>query len=578
MSRFRPPLYTLLFAMVLLVAGTLSPTEAQSPPTAPGSQPDTPPAMILPVAGTPGPDTWLFGQAYGNTVGSFNFGMDWYSAGQGLHFGIDFPMACGGELVAPADGEVMFVDNLSFGAGPHNLLIYHPELNVVSLFGHLLERANLQPGQPVVQGQVVGLSGDPDSTCNSRPHLHYEVRSPGYRTTYNPVPYIDANWNMLTTIGGYGYPFFQHDLQNPRRWVDLFDQPDVQFGGRMLNRYTVTWPPANADRSPGSAAPFRELEPLPADNMWQLRKIAPDGCCALFWWDASDPAALYVVDGVPGTRADVLRWDIDNRAPLQRVEPAPPTPTSPDGQLSITRNGNQSVVTVRATGEQFTVNTSGQPAAISPDNQRLLWQRTNGRFVPGGAQPPTTFWLSDLNGANARLVREQRGGSMTWLDGERLLVSLPTQDLQVRSLAVLNLTTGEEMPLGIFRTLRNLSISPGGDHVMFYLAFQDDPAQNGVYLLPTTQGPFPQPRRLDWFGAWRWRDAHTLYVLPFNPATDRHTLAYYDVRLGALQTLFTPEEGPFSVMNGIWDVNADGSRIVFQNADDEALWVLERIR
>lgn len=559
---------------VTLALALRGPLLAQEPPRTPT---DTP-ALILPVAGTPGPDTWLFGQAYGNTTGSYNFGMDWYSAGQGLHFGLDFPMPCGRELIAPADGEVMFVDNLSFGAGPHNLLIYHPEFNVVSLFGHLLQRAALQAGQPVVQGQVVGLSGDPDGTCNSRPHLHYELRAPGYGIAYNPVPYIDANWNMLTTIGGYGYPLFQHDLQNPRRWVSVFDQPDVQFGGRLLNRYTATWPPANSQRPPGSAAPLRALEPLPTDAEWQLRQIAPDGCCGLFWWDATDPTALYVVDGPPGSTASVLRWDYNTQTAHTTVEQAPPRHTSPDGTLEITQRNSATVVTEKATGQQFTVNTSGQLPSANPNNTRLLWETTNGRFVPGGAQPIITIWMSDINGENGRLVREQRGGAASWLDSDRLLLSVPTADLQVRSLSVLNVVTGEETPLGIFRTLRNLSIAPGGDSLLFYLAFQDDPANNGVYLLRTDAGPFPTPTRLDWFGAWRWRDAQTLYLLPFDPATDRHTLAYLDLRLGAQQTLFTPADGAFSVMNGVWEVNADGTRIVFQNADDRALWMLELVQ
>ena len=53
-------------------------------------------------------------------------------------------------------------------------------------------------GDTVQRGQVVGLTGDPDLTCESRPHLHLEVRdAPGHFRAYNPVTLIDADWDAL---------------------------------------------------------------------------------------------------------------------------------------------------------------------------------------------------------------------------------------------------------------------------------------------------------------------------------------------------------------------------------------------
>src|SRR3954466_15990817 len=54
----------------------------------------------LPFGTPPGPGTWMLGQQYGNTIGAFNFGRYWYTAGQGLHFGIDFSASCGTPVVA----------------------------------------------------------------------------------------------------------------------------------------------------------------------------------------------------------------------------------------------------------------------------------------------------------------------------------------------------------------------------------------------------------------------------------------------------------------------------------------------
>lgn len=532
--------------------------------------------MVMPMNTPPGPSTWMFGQPYGNTTGSYRFGLDFYEAGQGLHFGLDFPMPCGTELVAVADGEVVGVDNLARGAGPHNLLIYHPALGVTTLYGHLLERPSLALNEPVRQGQVVGLSGDPDSTCVSRPHLHLEVRSRDTRTAYNPIDFIDANWNMLTSIGAYSYPLFQQDLYNPRNWMNLFDQPDVAFGGRILNRYTLTYPPTGEARPPFSAAPTRTLDPLPTDTEWQFRRVTYDDCCAVFWWHPTDPDVLYMIDGAPGNAAAVMEWNIIANAPVAVPETAPPSFTSPDGSLRLRLENTFTVATDLNTGTQYSVNTSGRLAAINADNTRMMWVNDSGNSIPGSAPAPVTIWTNNLAGTDGRLVREQRGGSASWIDPQRILLSTPVGNTRERIYEVWNSADGSTYELGRFTDIRNVSISPGGQYMMYYLRFQPNPADDGVYFLPIQQGALPV--KMNWFGAWQWRDSNSLYVMPFEPSTDNFTLAYYEVNTGRYETLITPDDFLFSLLNGAWDVSADGRRILYQSAFDNSLYVIEQVR
>jgi len=194
----------------------------------------------LPFAEPPGPSTWLLIQGYGNTTTAYRWRVSQYGAGQGLHFGIDLAARCGTPVVAIGDGTVLKVDAAEHGAGPHNLMIDHGN-GYASFYGHLYERPRLAPGDPIVRGQVVALTGDPDLTCTSRPHLHLEIReTPGLRRAYNPVTLIDADWNALSLTGGRG---FERDLDNPRQWQFLDDQPEVAFGGPLLNQYTHPWPP-----------------------------------------------------------------------------------------------------------------------------------------------------------------------------------------------------------------------------------------------------------------------------------------------------------------------------------------------
>ena len=215
--------------------------EARAAPRQAGTQlPDDKP-FGLPFAGPPGPSTWLFGQPYGNTVFAYRTRQTQYGAGQGLHFGLDFPAPCRTPVVAVGDGIVAKVDALSHGAGPHNLMIDNDN-GYASFYGHLLERAALHLGDSVRRGQPIALTGDPDLSCTSRPHLHLEIRdAPAHRRAFNPVPLIDADWNRLALVGGAAVAFEQ-DLGDPRRWQHLDDQPEITFGAPVLNDYADPWP------------------------------------------------------------------------------------------------------------------------------------------------------------------------------------------------------------------------------------------------------------------------------------------------------------------------------------------------
>jgi murein DD-endopeptidase MepM/ murein hydrolase activator NlpD len=238
---FMPRLFLLSALLIALIAAfasqpTLQPARATS--TEAQAQPDQ--LFGLPFNTDPGPATWLMGQVYGNSTGAFARRREWYQAGQGIHFGIDFSAKCGTPVVSIGDGVVMKVDAREHGSAPHNLLIDHRN-GYTSLYGHLLRRPNLSVGQQVKKGEVVGVTGDPDLTCTSRPHLHLEIRDRTLRKAYNAHLLIDADWDVLALSGSFGRGF-QRDLDNPRKWQSLFDQPDINFGGPLINEFERTWP------------------------------------------------------------------------------------------------------------------------------------------------------------------------------------------------------------------------------------------------------------------------------------------------------------------------------------------------
>jgi len=201
------------------------------------------PPFRLPFGDAPGPSTWLLIQAYGNTTFAYRERVRIYDAGQGLHFGIDLGARCGTPVLAIGDGVVVRVDDIYHGAGPHNVVIDHPN-GYASLYGHLLARSPLEVGQTVRGGEPVGLSGDPDLTCSSRPHLHLEIRNaPSHRRAFNPMTLIKADWDRISLAGAEPLGFEQN-LAEPTQWITWEDQPEVIFGQPLLNEYESAWPPA----------------------------------------------------------------------------------------------------------------------------------------------------------------------------------------------------------------------------------------------------------------------------------------------------------------------------------------------
>ena len=227
-------------------ARELSPPLAAPTATPAGSpeenQPDDEPPFRLPFDGAPGPSSWLLIQAYGNTTFAYRERIRIYDAGQGLHFGIDLAARCGTPALAIGDGVVVRVDDIYHGAGPHNVVIDHPN-GYASLYGHLLARSPLEVGQSVRRGEQVGLSGDPDLTCSSRPHLHLEIRNaPSHRRAFNPMTLIEADWDRIALAGAEPLGFEQN-LAKPSQWITWEDQPVVIFGQPLLNEYESAWPP-----------------------------------------------------------------------------------------------------------------------------------------------------------------------------------------------------------------------------------------------------------------------------------------------------------------------------------------------
>jgi hypothetical protein len=129
------------------------------------------------------------------------------------------------------------------------------------------------------------------------------------------------------------------------------------------------------------------------------------------------------------------------------------------------------------------------------------------------------------------------------------------------------------MMLGHWRWLRGLDVAPGGERLMFYISRSSDPELTGLYTITTEPGA--EAEKLDWFGAWRWRDTNSIYYIPFDPTTNRQSLMLYTFPAGQTQTIIDGSSIDFTVAGGNWEVSADGRRIVYVSALDRTMWLIE---
>ena len=56
---------------------------------------------------------------------------------------------------------------------------------------------------------------------------------------------IDADWHSILLLGNRTLPF-ERDLDEPRKWQAIDDQPDIDLGGPLRNEFARAWPPGGS--------------------------------------------------------------------------------------------------------------------------------------------------------------------------------------------------------------------------------------------------------------------------------------------------------------------------------------------
>ena len=519
----------------------------------------------LPFAADPGPNTWLLGQLYGNTTGAYRRRNSDYSAGQGIHFGMDFSAPCGTKVLAIGAGVIAEVDG-PHGSAPHNVVINH-DGNLSSLYGHLQFKSKLRVGQRVKRSDVIGLSGDSQFTCISAPHLHLEIRDRSHQRFLNPVPYIAADWDSLALIGAFGRGY-QRDLSQPRRWQSLLDQPAAQRGGRLLNRYAQPWPPT-VDSAP--KYPKRiTVSPVTAERTSSLdgdqTRLTGPGCCVLPFWSADSQRVLFI-DKPDAKPAAIYAINVNKPDSPKRAFSSVAV-FSPSQRIAVLP-GATTILERLSDGRRVRV-PSGANIFFSRSETQIAWSvaADAGRFDTQSNRVYTARITGEFRLEKPKLIANLYGGGTAgWLNENQLLLTGKTDPKQRdRSLRVFDLRDQSVRTLTTALNIRGLSINPNGTQIAYYVAF-DSAARNGMYVQDVVSG---KRQRLDWIGSYRWRDSNRLVYVPLEAAAS-HRLLQWDVRTAQSEPLVSLGA---KIAGDDWQVAPDGSRMVFVSATDRRLRVL----
>ena len=358
-------------------------------------------------------------------------------------------------------------------------------------------------------------------------------------------------------------------------------QPQARAEAATATPAPTATPAATAT---ATALPTPTRTPVPTPTPAPvLRRLTDGECCVGSSWTSDSKTVVYL--DRPADDAPTAYYGLDVTQPNAKPQVFRDRIASYSGDFKyiVTRGDGFATVERVDDGATFRINTgrcgttqpTGCNVSLSPDRTRVIWSVTAQATGPF-EQRQTRIWLANLDGSDARIIGNwlsTRAGASWFPDSQRLLLSgRPSLDSQELALAVMNLADGSVKEIVRGERIQRGALSPDGQWLLYTVAFHDDPAQNGAWLIRTDG---TDRRKLDWWGPSAWRAPGKLLYIPQAEAADNHTFYEYDVATGKSRPLTDPKLTPFKIGFGDWSMSPDGKKVVFVNAEDRNLWLLE---
>lgn len=213
-------------------------------------------------------------------------------------------------------------------------------------------------------------------------------------------------------------------------------------------------------------------------------------------------------------------------------------------------------------------------ARLSPDGDLVAWMQ-GGEGIENLDLRQRSLWVAGRGqAAGRRLAIVQGGGLVGWAgDGAGLIVIGRLQSNGPSGVWRLPLDAGEPLLLAEGRRPRGVELSPGGDWVAFYLAFEEDRSRNGVWVAATSGGTL---RALSDLASYRWAGDERLLYIPFDLTDESLTLMALDPAGGGSSVWIPAPAFPGGIAANDWLPSPSGDRIVYRSAADGRLWIVAR--
>jgi Tol biopolymer transport system component len=306
-----------------------------------------------------------------------------------------------------------------------------------------------------------------------------------------------------------------------------------------------------------------------------LRQISQNGCCVQPFWSADSRSVLFI--DRPDESSPVGLWKIDLAGGSPQFLTDKLGIYSRDMQLRAYLEAGETIVERLADGQRWPIPNGGRSISFSPSGAQVAW--TTGQSGPPFDTARREIWISSFDGSLARRALTMVGGGFSgWLSDGRILVSgRPDDAAEVQAIWAVDLPAdGSPATMGIelarAERLRSTVISPSGAWVVYLVSFSSNAEQNGLWLVNTTTG---EQRKLELFGAYRWRAENRLLIIPQEPGAPANRIVEIEAASGRMTSLTDPAIQPFKIAGGDWSVAPDGKHIVFVSAGDYNLWVLQ---
>jgi Tol biopolymer transport system component len=305
-----------------------------------------------------------------------------------------------------------------------------------------------------------------------------------------------------------------------------------------------------------------------------IKQLTDGGCCVQPAWSPDSQQVWFLDKPSPDAPVGIYAVRIDQ--PL--TEPFRVLDLiglySRDLSLVAYPEGRDTIVERLSDGERWVIPNRGHEVIFSPDGKRIAWEieEIDGPFD----QRRTDVYLARFTGEDAVLVATVYGGGFqTWLDEQRILFSgRPSLAVRERTLTVLGLGSNVAVDLVTAERISGITASADGSWLAYFISFNDDAARNSIWVQRTDGS---EARRLDFWGAYQWRDDARLLYIPMRQSSpdEPFVIWEYDTATDQSRPVTDAATAPIQIANGDWRVSPDGRYVVYVNSADLNLWLVE---